>query len=113
MGFDDVTAALREPGQLVERFRIAAEEAIRRGAEALIPGQLYLSEALARAGVKRIGEVPVIDALSVTLKAAEMMHDLRVLGIEASRHGVTNALPSDDMIEHARRMHRRGDVAGT
>jgi hypothetical protein len=36
-----------------------------------------------------------------------MMHDLAGLGITVSRHGVTNAVPSDDMIEYARRMHRR------
>ncbi len=106
--FDDVTHALAEPEQLVARFRAAATTAIDKGAEAIIPGQLYLSEALARAGIQRIDDVPVIDALSVTLKAAEMMHDLATLGITVSRRGVTNALPDDALIEHARRMHHRG-----
>lgn len=106
--FDDVTHALAEPEQLVARFRTAATTAIGQGAEAIIPGQLYLSEALARAGIQRIDDVPVIDALTVTLKAAEMMHDLATLGITVSRRGVTNALPDDALIEHARRMHHRG-----
>ena len=107
--FDDVTHALSEPERLVERFRAAAMMAIRQGAEAIIPGQLYLSEALARAGIQRIDDVPVIDALSVTIKMAEMMHDLATLGIKVSRRGATNALPDDTLIEHARRMHRRGE----
>jgi allantoin racemase len=106
--FDDVTHALTAPEQLVERFRAAATDAIQRGAEVIIPGQLYLSEAVARAGMQRIDDVPVIDALAVTLKTAEMMHDLATLGITVSRHGLANALPDDAMIEHARRMHGRG-----
>ena len=28
-----------------------------------------------------------------------------------SADGVTNALPSDEMIEHARRMHHRGETS--
>lgn len=105
--FDDVTQALSEPERLIERFRNAAAAAIRCGAEVIIPGQLYLSEAVARAGLQRVEDVPVVDALSVTLKTAEMMHDLATLGTTVSRHGVTNALPDDELIEHARRMHRR------
>jgi Asp/Glu/hydantoin racemase len=106
--FADVTQALAEPVDLVERFEKAAVTAIAQGAEAIIPGQLYLSEAIARAGIKRIHDVPVIDALSVTIKTAEMMHDLARLGITVSRRGATNALPDDTLIEHARRMHGRG-----
>jgi Asp/Glu/hydantoin racemase len=105
--FDDVTHGLSEPEDLVARFERAAREAISRGAEALIPGQLYLSEAVARAGVRRIDDVPIVDALSVTIKTAEMTHDLARLGITVSRRGVTNARPSDEMIEHVRRRHRR------
>ena len=111
--FADVTHALADPDDLVERFRTAAMKAIAQGAEAIIPGQLYMSEALARAGVQRIDDVPVIDALSVTIKTAEMMHDLVSLGITVSRRGVTNALPDDALIEHARRMHGRGDRRDT
>ncbi len=111
--FDDVTHALTEPDALVERFHKAAVSAINEGAEAIIPGQLYLSEALARAGVQRIEDVPVIDALSVTIKTAEMMHDLASLGITVSRRGVTNAHPDEALIEHARRMHGRGERRDT
>ena len=112
MTFNAVTEALSKPEQIVEPFRLAAQDATRHGAEAIIPGQLYLSEAVARAGISRIDAVPVVDALAVTIKAAEMMHELRMLGITVSRHGVTNAMPSDEMIEHARRMHRRGHGSG-
>jgi Asp/Glu/hydantoin racemase len=110
VSFDDVAEGLRTPDRLVERFLAAAREAVRAGAEAIIPGQLYLSEAVVRAGVRRIDDVPIVDAMSVTIKSAEMMHDLAALGITVSRRGVTNALPDDDMIEHARALHRRGEA---
>ncbi len=112
VSFDDVGNALSQPDKVLELFEAAARKSIGRGAEAIIPGQLYLSEAVARAGLARIDDVPVVDALSVTIKTAEMMHELARLGITVSRHGVTNALPPDDMLEHARRMHRRGERSG-
>ena len=81
VGFDEVGKGLDDPKALVPHFAAAARRAIAQGAEALIPGQLYLSEAIARAGLTRIDEVPVVDGLSATLKMAEAMFDLKRLGI--------------------------------
>ena len=74
--FADVGKGLDGSTELVERFCDVAREAIRNGCEAIIPGQLYLSEAIARAGITRIDEVPVVDGLTATLKMAEAMVDL-------------------------------------
>ncbi len=107
-GFDDVgRALLSDPQHIVERFTAVAREAIAKGAEALIPGQLYLSEAIARAGITRIDEVPIVDGMSATLKMAEAMHDLKQLGISVTRRGFTHARPPKEMVEHARKLHRR------
>lgn len=108
--FADVGKALAEPGELVERFRDAARRVIAQGAEAIIPGQLYLSEAIARAGVTRIDEVPIVDGLAATLKMAEAMADLKRLGIGVTRRGFAHARPGREMIEHARRVHSRPPV---
>ena len=78
-----------------------------RAAEAIISGQLYLSEAIARAGVTRIDEVPIVDGLTATLKMAEIMADMKKLGFGVTRRGDTHGRPSKDMIEHARRLHGR------
>lgn len=109
-GFEDVGRGLSESGQLVARFEAAARAAIARGAEALIPGQLYLSEAMARAGVTRIDEAPVIDGLAATIKMAEVMADFARLGISVTRRGYLHARPPREMVEHARRF--RGGVGG-
>lgn len=111
VGFDDVGRALQEPAALVEVFGEAARRAIAQGAEALIPGQLYLSEAIARASLTRIDEVPIVDGLAATLKMAEAMHDMKRLGISVTRRGYTHARPPQDMIDHARRLHGRPPIS--
>lgn len=109
--FADVGKGLGGSGPLVDRFRASAQRLVAQGAEAIIPGQLYLSEAIARAGITRIDEVPVVDGLAATLKMAEAMGDLKRLGIGVTRRGYTHARPSPDLIEHARRVHSRPPLA--
>jgi len=108
--FADVGKGLKDPAELVDRFSAAARIAIERGAEAVIPGQLYLSEAMARAGVTRIDEAPIIDGLTATLKMAEAMADFKRAGISVTRRGYTHARPTTEMVEHARQLHRRPAV---
>lgn len=105
--FADVSRGLADPDLLVTKFRETAQSVIKQGAEAIIPGQLYLSEAIARAGVTRIDEVPVVDGLTATLKMAEAMADFKRGGISVTRRGYTHARPPRDMIEHARQVHWR------
>jgi Asp/Glu/hydantoin racemase len=105
--FADVGKGLDDARALVEAFSVTARKAIGLGAEAIIPGQLYLSEAIARAGVTRIDEVPVVDGLATTVKMAEAMADLKQLGISVTRRGYTHARPPRDVLEQARKFHRR------
>lgn len=108
--FSDVGKGLQDPRHLVDQFCATARRAIERGTEAIIPGQLYLSEAIAHAGITRIDDVPIVDGLAATLKMAEAMVDLKRLGIGVTRRGYAHARPPNDMIEHARRVHGRPDL---
>ncbi len=105
--FADVGQGQVDPARLVERFSATAREAIARGAEAIIPGQLYLSEAIARAGVTRIDEVPIVDGLAATLKMAESMADLKRLGIGVTRRGYTHARPPRELVAFTRKLYGR------
>jgi allantoin racemase len=59
-----------------------------------------LSLLLARNGVNRVDDVPVMDTLAVALKTAEMMVDLaRATGIRHSRHGYFNSVPSTARVD--------------
>ena len=104
--FADVGQALDDAGALLERFSSTARKAIALGSEAIIPGQLYLSEAIARAGMTRIDEVPIVDGLAALVKMAEAMADLKRLGISVTRCGYTHARPPQDILEHARQFHK-------
>jgi allantoin racemase len=105
--FADVGKGLDDAAGLVEVFSRTARKAIALGAEAIIPGQLYLSEAIARAGVTRIDEAPIVDGLAATVKMAEAMADLRKLGISVTRRGYAHARPPKEVLEQARKFHRR------
>ena len=105
--FGDVAKGLEDATAIVQAFTNIAREAIALGAEAIIPGQLYLSEAIARAGVARIDEVPIVDGLAAVVKMAEVMADFRRLGITVTRRGYTHAQPPKDLLEHALKFNKR------
>ena len=105
--FADVGKGLEEGSALVEAFTRTARKAIALGAEAIIPGQLYLSEAIVRAGVTRIDEVPIVDGLAALVKMAEVMADFKKLGISVTRRGYTHARPPKDVLDQARNFHKK------
>lgn len=107
--FGEVGKGLSDSTALVKRFSATARKLIAQGAQVIIPGQLYLSEAIARAGVTRIDEAPVVDGLAATLKMAEAMVDLKRLGISVTRRGYAHARPPAPLVEHARKVHSRGN----
>lgn len=98
--FDDVLQAYDRPGPLLDRFRDAARELVRQGADVIIPGEAPLNLLLARNGVHRVEDVPVIDALAATIKMAETMVDLRrATGVSPSRHGYFAAQPPRERVK--------------
>lgn len=86
--FNDVLQAFDEPAPLLDKFRESARALIRDGADVIIPGEAPLCVLLARNGVNRVDDVPVLDALGATIKMAESMVDLRrSSGIAPARRG--------------------------
>jgi allantoin racemase len=71
--YGSVVAGFERPEPLAHAFRAAARRAIARGAGAIIPGQTIMAEALWQHGLRDVDGVPVIDALGVTIAAAEAM----------------------------------------
>ena len=78
--FSDVLGAFDKPGELIDRFRVAARLMIGAGAQAIVPGEIPLNVLLASEGISEVDGVPLIDSLGATLKAAEIMVDLRAAG---------------------------------
>jgi Asp/Glu/hydantoin racemase len=65
---------------LIDAFTSAARRAIASGAASIIPGQTIMAEILWQHGLRAIDDVPVIDALGVTIAMAEVLVRLRGAG---------------------------------
>jgi allantoin racemase len=98
--FNDVLKAYDQPAALLERFREAARTLIRQGVDVIIPGEAPLCLLLARNGISRVDDVPVIDSLAATIKMAESMADLRkTCGIYPSRTGYYMSRPPRERVK--------------
>jgi allantoin racemase len=98
--FNDVLHAFDDPAPLLEKFHESARALIRDGADVIIPGEAPLCVLLARNGVNRIDDVPVLDALGATIKMAETMVDLRrSSGISPARAGYYMEKPPRERVK--------------
>ena len=98
--FNDVLKAFGEPAQLIERFHAAAREMIKTGVDVIIPGEAPLCVLLARNGITRVDDVPIVDALGATIKMAESMVDLRrSSGLAPARRGYFYSKPPRDRVK--------------
>ena len=92
--FADVLKGFENPAELIERFKGSARKMIAEGADVIIPGEAPLCVLLARNGVNRVDDVPVMDSLAAWIKMAESLVDLkRVSGLSPSRRGYFQAMP--------------------
>ena len=99
-GFNDVLKAYEQPQSVLDRFHTAARAMIRDGVDVIIPGEAPLCVLLARHGVNRVDDVPVVDALAATIKMAETMVDLRrVSGLAPARRGYFMEKPPRDRVK--------------
>jgi allantoin racemase len=97
--FNDVLKAYEEPASLLERFQMAAREMIGQGVDVIIPGEAPLCALLMKHGVSRVDNVPIVDALGVTIKMAESMVDLkRSSGLAPARRGYFTDKPPRERV---------------
>lgn len=98
--FNDVLANFDSPQPVIEHFCAAARKLIAEGADVIIPGEAPLNVLLQRAGVNRVDDVPILDGVATTMKAAETMVELRTqLGISRSTRGYYQEMPPRDRIK--------------
>ena len=92
--------------RILDIFHERARQLIADGADVIIPGEAPLSIHLARAGINRVDDVPVLDGVAATLKAAEVMVDLkRQLGVSRSTRGYYQAMPPRDRVKELARLY--------
>jgi allantoin racemase len=92
---EEIATALGRPGPLLDKFVATAERAVRDGASVIVPGPAFLSTLAYRAGITQIAGATVLDTISLAVKTAEMMADLRKAGVTPSRRIGVYARPKD------------------
>jgi hypothetical protein len=82
---EEIAIALADPGPLLERFKEAAQRAVADGASVIVPSPAFLATLAHRAGLTHVDEALVMDTVSVAVKQAESLADLKRIGIGPSR----------------------------
>ncbi len=99
-GFNDVLKAFEDPAELLEKFHTSARALIKAGADVIIPGEAPLCVLLAKNGISRIDDVPILDALGATVKMAESLVDLRRnCGVYPARTGYFSDQPPRERVK--------------
>jgi allantoin racemase len=102
--FTKVMAALAgENNEVIERVIEAGERLVKDdGADVIVPAEIPLSLLLARHGITRIADAPIMDGMAVVVKATEMAVDLkRLSGMSQSRRGLFHAAPDRERVKAA------------
>jgi len=82
---EEIAIALKNPHPMVEKFKVAAERAVADGASVIVPSPAFLATLAHRAGLTHFKDALVLDTVSVAVKTAESLADLRKIGIGPSR----------------------------
>jgi len=82
---EEIATALTRPQSLMQKFKAAAAKAVADGASVIIPAPAFLATLANRAGLTQVDDALVLDTVSVAVKTAEMLVDLRKAGVGPSR----------------------------
>lgn len=98
---DEIAIALKNPQPLLKRFEATAEKAVADGASVIIPSPGFLATLAYRTGLSKIQGALVLDTISVAVKTAEMLVELRRIGVEPSRRIGVYARPDKKLAREA------------
>jgi Asp/Glu/hydantoin racemase len=111
LGFSDVVRGYERPEPVLAAFREAVRALATEGVDVVIPGEAPLALLLQRAGLYRVDEIPVIDALGAGVKMAEALVGLRrSSGMEVTRQGYFFRRPPRERMEELLRFYRASPV---
>jgi allantoin racemase len=98
---EELAVAFSNPGPIVEKFIRVAEKAIADGASVIIAHPGLMSPMLYKAGLTKVGDVAVLDTVSIVVKTAEMLAELRSAGVEVSRKLGVYGSPGKQLLKEA------------
>ena len=86
------------PQRVGDLFTEAAKKVIAQGAGAIIPGYGALSSFFGQQDIHDIDDVPIVDIVAVVVKTAEMLVDMKNLGVKRSRIGSYTYASKEELI---------------
>ena len=98
---EEIAIALENPEPLMQKFEKVAEKAVADGASVIIPSPAFLATLAHRAGLTKIQDALVLDTISVAVKTAEMLVDLKEIGIGPCRRIGVYAKPNESFQKEA------------
>lgn len=112
IGFYDILEGFDNPQPIIEKFTIAAQQAIAQGADVIIPGEGPMNIFLANFGIHHVDNVPIIDSFGAGIKMCETMVDLyKISGMSMARKGFFNEKPPAEFLEKLRSYYNLPDVS--
>ncbi len=98
---EELASAFKNPGPVMESFKAVAERAVADGASVIIPQATFIALLAYKTGLTKVGNVPIIDIVGVAVKTAEMLVDLKKMGIEVSRKLQVYGSPGKELLKEA------------
>ena len=102
--YEDFPKMYKDPKPYVDRFAEEARRVIKQGADILLfegnPPNMFMVDQ----GVKEIDGVPVLDVCGAVIKVAELMVDLKKMGINRSKRGLFTP-PSKEELAQLRKFY--------
>ena len=93
---------IKNPEQLAEKFAAMAEKAVADGASVIIPLPVLVSQVFFKTGwPKNLKGATILDPVAVATKMAEMMVELKKLGMDVSRVPQVYASPGKEVLDRA------------
>ncbi len=96
----EVSQALKDPNPLAIKYKELAKRAVADGASVIIPVPAYVSQLFFRTGgLTELNGATVLDPVAVVAKTAEMLVDLKKIGITFSRSPGVYATMSEEVLK--------------
>lgn len=99
-----MNAGFTDPEPVLKELRPIVKVAAQQGADMLISTSGNLNMILVTHGIKEIEGIPFMDSVGAGIKAAELLVDLKNIGIERARRGLFTPL-SKEQLAHVRRIY--------
>jgi len=102
---DELEKGFKNPAPVIERFVTAAKEAVKKGAEVILPGCGCLNLVVMNGKMSQVDGATVLDVSGALMKLTEMMIVLReISGTKISRRGYFEA-PTEEKIKEVLKIY--------